>query len=499
MALIAAAAVFIISVSLYSVWFISEKTVAVPAEGGTWREGVVGQPVFINPVISSNDADQDISRLVFASLFDLSESIKPDEENRVWTVRLKEGLVWHNGEKITSDDVIFTFETLINPETRSPYSSAFDGASVSRVSELEMKFVLPSSYVFFESSLKDLRVIPKNIFGNVPPANFHLSSYVREPIGSGPYKFKSYKTEKDGFISEYRFVRNESWSGKKPYIKEVVFKFYKDSDSLTEAMNSGEVDGFAVSDPSVIDDIIVRRNVVSLKAPRYYAIFLNPAVSSKFKDSAVRFALSEAIPRNEIIADIMKGSASPAFTPLSSSPVERSETVDISGLEIPLAVPDIVPLPAIAEKIKQAWEAKGAIVTIEIKRPSDIQEDIKNRNYSALLFGNVLSVKEDLYSFWHSSKRFYPGLNLAMWNDHETDSLLEEIRMEPDKERREFLLDKLNARFTLETPAAFIASPDYIYVVSPRLKGMTDSGVVTLSDRFLSISDWYLNTVRKVK
>ena len=129
-------AAVIISGTLFASYVMNERTEEIPVSGGIWREGVVGQPVFVNPIISGNDADQDISRLIFAGLADMSDDIRSDESGRIWTVRIKEGIKWHDGEKITSDDVIYTFDTIIDPESRSPISGNFDGASVSRVSEL---------------------------------------------------------------------------------------------------------------------------------------------------------------------------------------------------------------------------------------------------------------------------------------------------------------------------------------------------------------------------
>ena len=497
---IAVLALVLVSAILYSGHVISTRTVEVAAYGGTWREGVVGQPVFINPVISSNEADHDISELVFDDLEGLSESIKPDVFLKEWTIRLKEGLKWSDGAKITSDDVIFTFDTIVDPESRSPFAASFDGARVERISELEVKFVLPSSYVFFEDTLKGLSVIPKHVFGNIPPANFSLSSYAREPIGSGPYKFKSYKKEKDGFISEYVLAANKNWSGPAPYIKEFVFKFYGDESRLVKAFNNGDIDGFPVSDPASIEQVSVIKSVYPVASARYYAVFLNSGLVPQFRDINIRKTMSASVPRDEMIQGIFGGFAEPSFGPLTGNTnPENAADGSLSGLEFRLTVPDIAPLSAMAEKLKAAWEAKGATVNISALRSADIQESIRNRDYEALLFGNILNVEDDLYSFWHSSKRFYPGLNLALFNSREADLIMEDIRSEADPEKRNVLLQRLSSVITDNVGAVFTVSPDYLYVAVSRLKGFSAEKAVTSSDRLKNAESWYINTNRKFK
>ncbi len=495
-------AVFTIAVAVFGVYLFTAKTVEAPAHGGVWKEGIVGQPVFINPVISNTDADQDISRLIFAPLSDLTESIKSDETGREWTVRLKDNLKWQDGEKITTDDILFTFDTITNTQTNSYLASSFEGASIQRVSELEVKFTLPSSYVFFNTTLKNLRPIPKHIFEDIPPANFYLSSYVKEPIGSGPYVYKSVSKEKDGFIDEYVLESNRNYFGNRPYIQKFVFRFYKDEAEAVTAYNRGEINGFATSNPMVVSNIKTARVIHTISAPRYYAVFFNPALNPYFKDKKTRQTLSAAISREEIVKSVFNGMAEPAYGPLPSveTPIPDKSNLDLVDRQsFTLTVPDIDLLVRMAEIIKSDWEKLGVSVTVKPVKTSEVQEIIKNRSYEAVLFGNILNEPQDLFSFWHSSKRFYPGLNLAFFNNLEVDRLLDSIRTEPDENRRLEELSQASRTISDESAAAFVVFPEYIYITTPNLKGFeTDSGII-LSDRLNDVTSWYVSSVRKFK
>ena len=497
-------AVILVTIIFYAGYFINTRTVQVATYGGSWREGVVGQPVFINPVISVNEIDHDIIELVFNDLEGLSTSIQPNLLFQEWTVRLHEDLRWSDGVRITSDDIIFTFEAITDPGARSPLITSFEGASIERISELEVKFSLPTSYVFFGETLSKLKVIPKHIFNAIPPANFGLSSYVREPVGSGPYKFKSYQKEQDGFISEYALTVNKNYHGKLPYIRDFVFKFYENETRLIEAFNNGRIDGLPIADPALLSQIAVIKSVYSIPSTRYFAVFLNSSLVPQFRDINIRKAISHFTPREKLVNETFEGFAKPSFGPLA----EKTAQIDTSfvpaenslaGLEFILAVPDVAPLPTIANELKTAWEAQGAFVDVRVLRATDIQESIKNRDYEALLFGNILSIPNDLHSFWHSSKRFYPGLNLAFFNNQEADKLIEYIRSEIVPEKKQGLLERLSSVIISNIGAVFTVFPDYIYVASPRLNGFVAEKAITSADRLDNVELWYVETNRVFK
>ena len=151
MIFLVAAGVFIISFSLVLAEFVIQKTKITAVSGGNYNEGIVGQPSFINPVLASGDVDRDLIKLIFSDLGQLAESYKIENNEKIWRYRLKEGVKWQDGEKITSDDIIFTIENVQNQDVYSPILQNWQGVEVERISEREIEFKLPTAYVFLKT------------------------------------------------------------------------------------------------------------------------------------------------------------------------------------------------------------------------------------------------------------------------------------------------------------------------------------------------------------
>ena len=110
--LLCAVIIFAISSLTYGVLVYKTKTYAIPTQGGTYREGILQQPSFVNPIIPTTETDRAISRLIFSSLEEMAESIKQSADGKTWNVRLYDNILWHDGDKVTADDVVFTVDTI---------------------------------------------------------------------------------------------------------------------------------------------------------------------------------------------------------------------------------------------------------------------------------------------------------------------------------------------------------------------------------------------------
>ena len=516
------------------VWLIFiNVTTTAPARGGDYTEGFLGQPAYANPLLAETPADKALVRLTFANLPDLSDKIESDKTGKGYRVRLKENLTWSNGQKLTSDDVIFTLQKLQDPQTASPYFSNWQGVAAARVSELEVQFTLASPYAFFSQSLQNFYVVPKHLFADTPASNWKLSDYNLKPVGSGPFSFYSYEKRDDGFINVYHLKANENYAGGAPYIGNFDLRFFTKSEDIIKAFNAGQIDAIADLDPETLKSIHRTYNLSEFLLPNYYAVFWNQSQNEALEDASVRQALSLSINRSEIIRDALYGYGRESLGPVpkdipglnvpysipQNDPAEASNILESAGwkmgdqsfrtketkagsleLKFKLTVPNIPFLVSTAKTLASEWSKIGAVAELNIMPPDEIiSGQIKNRNYEAVLFGNLLGSNGDLYAFWHSSEKYYPGLNLALYGNKQTDKLLESIRQNPDKAGREAQFQDLTNKITDALPATFLYSPSYLFVSSRDLGGVKGGFLGENADRLRSAKDWYVKVARVFK
>jgi peptide/nickel transport system substrate-binding protein len=397
---------------------------------------------------------------------------------------------------------------------------------------LEVQFTLTNPYAFFGDTLKNLYILPKHIFADAPPGNWHLSDYNLKPIGSGSYKFAAYDKNVDGFISSYQLGSWDGTSGAHPLIQNFDLKFFTNENSLVQSFNAGTIDGFGNASPEDISSLNRSYNTSLWPTSGYYAVFFNQSKNLALQDVLVREALSVAVDRNTLIDAALGGNATPSYGPVprdaayfSAIPVVTSSAsfatslLDKEGwitgsssfrsklvgksvipLQINLTVPQIDFLAKTADYLHEAWQAIGVQVNVIPESSNDIVNNaIVNRSYESLLFGNVLGPSSDLYSFWDSSQDFAPGLNLSIYNNSSVNTLIESARQNLNTATTGQDLSSAQIKIAADYPAVFLYSPDYVYVTDKNVQGISTRLLTDPSDRFLQIGTWYLNTARVLK
>jgi len=307
--------------------FYFSNTEVRPAVGGLHVEGVVGQPRFINPVYAPlNDVDRDLTEILFSGLMkydkdgdiieDLANSFEIQEGGKIYKFSLKENVLWSDGNKLTADDIVFTVETIQNPDYKSPLRAEWLGVEAEKISDYEIRFKLQKpSFVFLESTT--LKIIPKHIWQEISPENFSLAFYNLEPVGTGPYKFKSFKKNRLGFIEDLTLTRNPDYFGEGPFLSEIEFRFFEKEEELIKAAKRASINGFSLTSPQNYEDFIGKGfSVNSFVLPRYFSVFLNPKESEILAQLEVREALNLGTNKKEILDEVLAGYGKIVHSPL---------------------------------------------------------------------------------------------------------------------------------------------------------------------------------------
>lgn len=298
--------------------FYLRNFLPTPTVGGEYVEGLIGAPQYINPLLSqTNDVDSDISRLIFSGLLrydkefqlvpELTQSWQEGEDKKTYTFVLKPDLKWHDGQALTADDVIFTFQSLKDPDFKSPLLISFRGVEIEKVDEQTIKFILPEIYPAFLEVLT-VGILPEHIWGEIPPINANLTEYNLKPIGSGTWKFKSLAKDRLGNIKSYTLVPNPDYYGPKPYLEKITFKFYPDFETGVSALKSHSVEGLSFLPKELKTELNGQKNLnyYSFYLPQYTAIFFNQKQNEILKDQAVRKALALGVDKSKILTEALQ-------------------------------------------------------------------------------------------------------------------------------------------------------------------------------------------------
>ena len=511
-------------------------TKPIAAYGGTIKEGVVGEPRHINPLLSQSDADRDLVKLIYSGLFkynekgklipDLAKSYEtsPDELN--YTVYLKEDIVWHDNIPITADDIIFTVQTAQNPDYGSLQRINWQGVELEKINDQIIIFKLKNRYAQFLSNLT-MPILPQHLWENIKPINFALSELNLKPIGSGPYQFKRLQKNSSGKINIYELRANPYFNTNRPFIEKLELKFYGSEDALIEAYNKNQIDNLAVISPKNIKKIRFKQRLIieNIKMPRYFGVFFNQNQSKILSDKNIRLALAHATDKETLIGKILENNGIAINTPVIEitfgldQEVKKYEydknlskeifqkagwnrnndgvlTKGDEKLTLKLTTSTWPELTDVAQQLKEQWKEVGVDLQIEVLPTPNLQQTIKERDYQMLLFGEILNLDPDPFSLWHSSQKRDPGLNLALYDNKVADKFLEEARQTLNPDERMGKYNEFQKLVVEDVPALFLYSPYYLYAHSKEIMGFENQIISTPSDRLLNIEKWYVETKR---
>lgn len=523
--------------------FNESLKVTIPRRGGSFTEGIVGTPRFINPVLAISDADKDLTQILYSGLMkrdrngtlvpDLAKSYTVSEDGKTYTFELNDAIYFHDGTKITADDVVYTVEMVQNPLIKSPIKTNWEGVTIKKESDSTVSFTLKQRYVSFLENTT-LGILPKKLWGTLTPEQFPLSDLNTKPIGSGPYKMDTITKNSSGIPTSYTVTSFGKFIEGEAYIKKVRFVFFGNERELVQGLRDGDVDSISQISPVLVKELTKEKQYTILQTPlpRVFGIFLNQNKNQLFTDAKIREAINLAINRQALIDTVLYGYGTPMTSPVPSWLLETQETptttidtekitklITSAGYEkgddgiyvkkgkkgeagqrlgFTLTTADAPELKAAAQIIKEQLLPYGIDVTLTIFDSGTLaQTVIRERSYEALLFGQNVEQEAELFAFWHSSQRNDPGLNIAMYANARVDELLERIHKTSDKADREDMYEKISSLIQEDTPAIFLYSPSFIYILGKNSPtGISLSHLITPKDRLQNINTWFINIER---
>jgi peptide/nickel transport system substrate-binding protein len=467
------------------IWHLSGEPTTLYAvlETATWSSRwIVGGNIYESMVEYKPDA--------FEYRGKLAEDFSISKDGLEIYFKLRDNIHFSDGHPITTDDVIFTFETITNPKIDcASYANYFrDVERYEKINDREIKFYMKEVYFLSLGVLGGLPIHPKHIHEFDDPAEFNKLR--TNPIGSGPYVFEKWDVGSGVVLS-----RNENYWGKKPKVKKIVYKFITNDIAALQALQSGEIDYLRPSpeqfgEKSKDEEFKKKFYCLSYWAAGntgYFWIGWNQK-RPFFADKKVRLAMTHLIDRKAIKDHILRnpdaqiptgpfyiyGSQNnPDIKPWPYDPERAKELLDEAGWVdsdddgirdkngVPFRFKYMISSGTylhehIAKLVKDEAAKVGIDVILEPYEWSIFSERVVGRNFDALSMAWGGGVESDPYQIWHSSQIENRGSNFIGFNNPQADAIIEQARQTLDKDKRNALYQKFHQILHEEQPYTFI-------------------------------------------
>jgi len=544
--------IILLTLTLVGVLLIRQQPAPVvvspqPVSGGIYTEGMIGSISRLNPLFDSNNQnDHDIDRLLYSGLIkfdshgnpiaDLAESWGVSLDGTVYNITIRPKAVWHDGEPVTSADVIFTLELMQNDISGMPddVRSMWSQIKVKELDEKTLRFELSEPYAPFMDNLA-FGILPKHLLENVPVDQIIDNEFNLHPVGSGPYQFDSLIIE-NGEIKGVILKQSPGYYGSKPYIEQVVFMYYPDARSALEAYQMGEVMGLNQVPDQIIDETLAEPNLnsYSSRMPMLSLVLLNlqdPEIPF-LQETDVRIALLQGLNRQWMVDKLFNGQAIVAHSPIlpgnwayfdgvenyAYEPDKAIDTLaqlgyvrsgDGSGIRekdgvrmaFTLLYPDDTQHLSVAEAIQRDWLKIGVQVDLQaIPFDELLNNYLAPRNYQAALIDLDFENDHDPdpYPFWHQSEAT-GGQNYSQWDNRSASEYIEQARVIVDSNFRSKLYRNFQIVFSRQLPSLPLYFPVFTFAVDSQVSGVQLAPIYDISDRFLDFNEWYLVTRRSLE
>lgn len=526
----------LVSILGYQVQSAGLCTTRVPATGGQLSEGMVGQPRFLNPLLSQrNPVDQHLADLIFDGLVRygadgmpqpaLARDWEVSEDGRTFTFTLREDARWHDGQPVVADDVAFTYSLLQDELFPAPESARllWPAVVISPTSESEITFTLPQSFgPFIDATTAG--ILPEHILGEIPPDEIASHLFNARPIGTGPFLVSSGNNwQEDGIL---RLAPNPLYWRNGTQLNGLEFRFFEDVQSLDSAFESGEIQAISIVPTDGIEPIGTNEGIrlFSSSLPKYTQLLFNLTDQglSALQDLSVRRALAMGLDRSMIIDQALDGQGillngpylprswayvAGAVTAYDGQQSQASTELDATGwtltedsglrqnegqnLVLRVLVVDEPRFRAIAAALADQWSELGVGTELETVGTEEFMTALSERSFDVAIVDIEPGNDPDLYDFW-SQEAIIRGQNYGGWNNRRASEALENARRLTSMDERRPYYEAFLGYFNSDLPAVTLYQHVYTYALSQSVKGAEVGRIDSARDRYQTFSQWFL-------
>jgi len=501
-----------------SYWFTNTYSEETFAAGGTYSEATLGEVNSLNPLFATTDSEKVLSKLMFSTIATidfsshpgagLAEYIHSSENGKIWTIKLRDGLKWSDGEPLTNADVLFTINLIKNPAVNSIYDSNLSGVKVSESENGKIVFTLPSAYADFESAL-EIPIVPQHILSSADPKTLIEHDFSTSPVTSGAFSLNAIQTASLDAEMIIYLSRNPYYYKGETLLNSFAVHVYNNKEEIITALNSNAVAATAELsgiDLSKINSKIIVHKDSAISSGAY--LFFNTQ-SAYIKNKSLRSAIREGIdletirviPTNHnaldypLIENQIKLTNYPAI-PSYNFEAAKSAVAEILGEEKPtlnLATVNSGYLPLVTEAIAEDLRNLGFEVKISIHEENQdfITNVISARNYDLLVYEIELGADPDLLPYYHSTQATTSGLNLSNYKNSVVDALILSARETMDEDLRAKRYESFLDYWVEDVPAIGLYQSTLIYYYNKNVRAYGDNlSLTTALDRFSDITSW---------
>ena len=512
-----------------------------PAPGGTYTEGVIGAFTNANPLYATGSVDATVSKLVFSGLMqydsnnqlvgDIAYKLESNPQASVYTAHLRDNVFWQDGRQLTAEDVVFTYQTIQNPDAKSPLLPNWQNVKIEARDPYTVVFTLPHGLASFPHTLTS-GIVPKHLLSDIPAASLRSVGFnTVNPVGSGPFKWEALQvvgTTPETREEQIGLVKNTKYHQGEPMLDRFVVRAFRNDEALSTALVQGEITAAAGLD--MVPPALAQADnthIYNVPLMGEVMVFLRNT-SPILSDVKVRKALTQATDVDVII----KGLGYPVVKADSLllrshigydkslvqdkfNPEEARKQLDAAGwsqigpdgirtkdgqkLQIQLYSKSNSQYAYVTSMLQKQWRDVGVKVDVLLQPEEELQSTIAFHNYDALLYGISLGNDPDIYAYWHSSQADAASqqrLNFAEYKSGTVDAGLEGGRSRVDPVLRATKYRPMVDQWRKDAPAIALYQPRFLYITTDDVYGFAPTRFNTPVDRFANVQNWAIREQR---